>query len=278
METIAPGIYEGITNEDYHTGAGLSSSDLKRLSQSPLHYKTSKAGTCEETDAMRFGTAVHTAILEPERFDDVYVRAPEGSKNSKAVKTAWAELEEMGKVPLSSNDFEAIQGMRRAIFDHPLAGRWLTGGTAELSGYWLQHVHDGSLDMDVLCKCRPDYLKELGSQYVIVDLKTTRSAEARYFTKAAYWDYQYHISAAHYLTGLEALRGVRAQGFIFIAVEKTPPYAVNVFEASEEFIRAGEEANRELYSLFASCQASGNWPGYPAVSQKLMLPRGAARN
>ena len=123
-----------------------------------------------------------------------------------------------------------------------------------------------------------DYIKELGSQYVLIDLKTTKSAETRYFSRAAYWDYQYHISAAHYLTGMEALRGVRAQGFIFVTVEKTPPYAVNVFEAGEEFIRAGEEANMELYKLFASCQASGNWPGYPATMQKLTLPRGAKKD
>ncbi|MBQ9563959.1 MAG: PD-(D/E)XK nuclease-like domain-containing protein, partial [Synergistaceae bacterium] len=245
--------------------------------QSPLHYRTSKLTPSEETDCMRLGTATHCAILEPERFAEIYAPAPEGDKRSKAVKEAWAEIEASGRIPLSHNDFEAIEGMKRSIMEHPLAGRWLTGGTAELSGYWLQHVHDGSLnlDADILCKCRMDYVKELGSQYVIIDLKTTKSAEPRYFGKAAYWDYQYHISAAHYLTGMEKLRGVRAQGFIFVTVEKTPPYAVNVFEASEEFIRAGVEVNRELYTLFASCQSSGNWPGYPVETKKLLLPRGA---
>ena len=275
METISPGIYEGISNADYHSGPGLSSSDLKRLAQSPLHYKTSKAGPHEETEAMRLGTAVHSAVLEPDSFNELYSKTPEGDRRSKAFKAAWAELEEKGKIPLSPNDFEAIQGMARSIQEHPLAGRWLSGGTAEISGYWTQHIDSDGLNTDILCKCRPDYIKELGNQYAIIDLKTTRSAEPRYFGKAAYWDYQYHISAAHYLTGMEKLRGVRAQGFIFIAVEKTPPYAVNVFEASEEFIRAGTETNQELYKIFASCQASGNWPGYPAISRKLMLPRGA---
>lgn len=274
---MEPGIYNDISNADYHKGPGLSSSDLKMLAQSPLHYKTSKETPQVETDCMRLGTATHTAILEPERFDSVYAQAPEGDKRSKAVKEAWAEIESGGKIPLSHGDFEAIQGMKRSIMEHPLAGRWLTGGTAELSGYWNQHVRDDSLnlDADILCKCRPDYIKELGSQYVIIDLKTTKSAEPRYFSRAAYWDYQYHISAAHYITGMEALRGVRAQGFIFVTVEKTPPYAVNVFEASEEFIRAGEETNYDLYRLFASCQASGRWPGYPVETKKLMLPRGA---
>ena len=80
------------------------------------------------------------------------------------------------------------------------------------------------------------------------------------------------------MTGMRALRGVKAQGFIFVTVEKTPPYAVNVFEASEEFIRAGEETNKKLYTLFASCQSSGNWPGYPVEIKKLMLPRGAGQD
>lgn len=275
METIAPGIYEGISNSDYHSGPGLSSSDMKCLAQSPLHYKTSKASPHEETDAMKLGTAVHFAVLEPDIFSEIYAETPEGDRRSKAFKTALAELEEQGKIPLTPNDYEAIQGMARSIQEHPLAGRWLTGGTAEISGYWMQRIDSDGLDTNILCKCRPDYIKEVGNQYVIIDLKTTRNAEPRYFSKAAYWDYQYHISAAHYLTGMEKLRGVRAQGFIFIAVEKAPPYAVNVFEASEEFIQAGEEINQELYKIFASCQASGNWPGYPAISRKLMLPRGA---
>ena len=277
---MEPGIYNGISSADYHSGPGLSSSDLKKLAQSPLHYKTSKETPPEETDCMRLGTATHCAILEPERFSELYAAAPEGDKRSRAVKEAWAEIEAGGKIPLSHNDFEAIEGMKRSIMDHPLAGRWLTGGTAELSGYWNQPVWAEGLDLDttILCKCRPDYIKELGGQYVIIDLKTTKSAEPRHFSRAAYWDYQYHISAAHYLTGMEALRGVRAQGFIFVTVEKTPPYAVNVFEASEEFIRAGEEANLELYRLFASCQASGNWPGYPATMQTLTLPRGAKQD
>ena len=258
-----------------YSGPGLSSSDMKKLAQSPLHYRTSKAGPREETDAMRLGTAVHTAVLEPDRFLEVYVKVPEGDKRSRAVKEAWSEIEAAGKLPLSPSDFDAIQGMARSIREHPLAGRWLSGGTAEISGYWTQHIDSDGLDTEILCKCRPDYIKELGNQYVIVDLKTTRNAEPRYFGKTAYWDYQYHISAAHYLTGMEKLRGVRAQGFIFVAVEKTPPFAVNVFEASEEFIQAGTETNQELYKIFASCQSSGNWPGYPAISRKLMLPRGA---
>ena len=278
---IVPGIYCDINIEDYHAGDGLSSSDMKLLSQSPLHYLTAKRNkTLNETDCVRLGTAAHCAILEPHRFRETYVKAPEGDKRSKVVKDAWAAIEADGKLPLSAAEFETIQGMKDAVMAHPLAGHWLTGGIAEVSGYWNQHVRDDglNLDGDILCKCRPDYIKELNGQYVIIDLKTTVSSKPDYFSRKAYWDYQYHISVAHYLTGMEAIKGVRAQGFIFVTVEKTPPYAVNVFMASEEFIRAGEETNKELYKLFASCKASDNWPGYPVETIELRLPRGAKQD
>ena len=274
-DEIMTGLYPDISNEDYHAGPGLSSSDLKELSRSPLHYRVSKESPSETTEAMKFGTAVHCAVLEPDRFEELYAQGPEGDRRSKAVKEAWAALGEEGKIPLSHDDFEAVLGIRRSIQEHPLAGRWLSGGTAEQSGYWKQRVRTDSIDSEILCKCRPDYIKEAGNNYVIVDLKTTKDASPGYFTRAAYWDFKYHVSAAHYLTGMEAILGEPAQGFVFVAVEKLPPYAVNVFQAGEDFLKAGYETNRGLYETYASCLFTGEWPCYPAEHLELNLPRGA---
>ncbi|MBR1673091.1 MAG: PD-(D/E)XK nuclease-like domain-containing protein [Fretibacterium sp.] len=274
-EGILPGLYAGIGNEEYHAGPGLSSSDLKELSRSPLHYRAAKENPEEPTESMKFGTAVHCSVLEPELFDEIYVRGPEGDKRTKAVKEAWAAIEAEGKIPLSHDDFEAIQGITRSIREHPLASRWLSGGTAEQSGFWQQHVRTDSFETDILCKCRPDYIKEAGNHYVIVDLKTTKDASPGYFARAAYWDYKYHISAAHYLTGMEAILDERAQGFIFVSVEKQKPYALNVFQAGEDFLRAGFEVNKGLYETYASCLLSGEWPSYPTERLELNLPRGA---
>jgi len=149
------GLYSNISNVDYHSGQGLGSSHLKSLLRSPMHYKRSIENPFKETEAMRMGNAVHCAVLESESFREMYVAVPEGDKRSKAVKAAWAEIDGDGKIPLSLEDFNSIQGMARSIHAHPFAGRWLSDGIAEQSGYWMQHVEVDELQTDILCKCRP---------------------------------------------------------------------------------------------------------------------------
>ena len=181
-QNITPGIYKDISNQDYHAGAGLSSSDLKQLDRSPLHYITSKQEPHVETPSMRLGTAVHCAVLEPERFKLDYIQAPELDKRTKAGKEQWAELEQSGKIILTSDEYQKVIGMSQSVLNHKLAGKLFTGGEAETSYYWHQPV---GLD-EVLCKCRPDYIKSLANGDLILDLKTTRNANLKAFQRQAF--------------------------------------------------------------------------------------------
>ena len=275
---MEPGVYGGIGNEEYHKGPGLSSSDLKLLARSPVHYKTAKAIPPKETDAMRLGTAAHCAVLEPDRFEKEYTVVPEGvDRRTKAGKQRWADLEATGKVVLPSDGAQMVQGMADSVRRHPTASKLFTGGVAEQSCYWSQTVYYADASTEILCKCRPDYVKAISGGYVIVDLKTTMDARERPFQGRAYWDLGYHLSAAHYVTGLTEIRGAPPQAFIFVAVEKEPPYAVNVFQAGRDFLDQGWAEAEELYKVYAACMASGKWPGYPDIIRELNLPRGAER-
>lgn len=49
---------------------------------------------------------------------------------------------------------------------------------------------------------------------------------------------------------------------IFIAQEKTPPYAVNILEANEYFLKSGHDMFRTYLNLYKECLDSGNWYGY----------------
>jgi hypothetical protein len=46
----------------------LSFSSLKSFDRSPLSFVHYKEGPRKETDAMRFGTMVHRAVLEPDKY------------------------------------------------------------------------------------------------------------------------------------------------------------------------------------------------------------------
>lgn len=73
---MKPGIYDNISNAEYHGGAGISKSGLDLVAQSPAHYyHAANAANDNErvpTAAQAFGTAFHALLLEPEEFQKTY--------------------------------------------------------------------------------------------------------------------------------------------------------------------------------------------------------------
>jgi hypothetical protein len=61
------------------------------------------------------------------------------------------------------------------------------------------------------------------------------------------------LQAAFYLD-LLANCGHKDANFVFVAVEKIAPYGVQVFEASDDFIKQGRAAYRQALKLWAECQ------------------------
>ena len=61
--------------------------------------------------------------------------------------------------------------------------------------------------------------------------------------------------------------------FRFVVVEKSPPYAVNVFDASPEFLARGAEDFKRTLALFARCVAEDHWPAYEPTIKPIGLPK-----
>ena len=274
MTDIKQGIYRDISSSEYHSGKGLGASHLRELLRSPLHYITSINSLSKETPAMKLGTATHCAILEPERFDIEYIEAPVVDRRTKDGKALWSELEQSGKIVLSADEYSKVSEMASAIRKHELASKLISGGASEQSVYWNQKV--SSLDVpEILCKSRPDYIKPLKKGYVIVDIKTTQDANIFEFQRKAYYKWYYHLQAAHYVRGFEAVTGEKVIAFMYIAIESEPPYAISVFKAGSDYLEAGMQKTQELYELYATCVANNNWPSYSSGIQELRLPKWA---
>ncbi len=64
-------------------------------------------------------------------------------------------------------------------------------------------------------------------------------------------------------------------GFVFIAVEKTPPYAVALYELDAEAVDLGRALARRDLARYANARDFGVWPGYPDAVQSLSLPKWA---
>ncbi len=259
-----PGLYPGVTAEQYHRWPLASQTILKVMrDRSPAHAYEQMMNPTPPTPALRLGDATHVAVLQPDLFPARYVVAPDMDRRTKAGKAAWAEFEAENPLAeiLKADEYQQCLRMRDAVWSNPTA-KALLEGNAEISAVWNDPT------TGIRCKGRfDDHSKAFGA---IVDLKTTKDASRTAFTKAIY-NFGYYIQAAMYLIGAKAL-DLDADLFAIIAVEKEPPYCVAVYQIEDEALKAGRDELKPLIERYAECQASGLWPGYDEEPVEISLP------
>jgi exodeoxyribonuclease VIII len=202
---------------------------------------------------MKLGSLTHCAVLEPDELSSRYgICLP---RNTKAGKEMAAEMEAAGIEAVTASEMEQAIAMAGSVRSHQAAAALLRDGKAEQSFWW------DDTPTGLRCKCRPDWY----TGNTIVDLKTTTDASPKGFARSvAQW--RYAIQQNHYLAGTFAER------FVFIAVEKTYPYAVGVYELDEAAALYGETERRNNLQTIADCRAISEWPGYGNTIQPLSLP------
>lgn len=253
-DTIEPGLYPGIPSDEYHRMPGVSQSMLKVLrDQSPAHLRWQMEHPQPSSPAQVLGSAVHDCVLLPDVFERAWLRGIEGDGRTKAVKEAREALaaEHPAATVLKPEDYDTCIAVRGAIAAHPKARQLLTGD-AEQSAFWTDEA------TGLLCRGRFDLLGH--KTRTIVDLKTTKSAARDDFSRSI-WAYGYFLQAAFYLDGAKAL-GLPFEHFAFVAVEKTPPYGIALYEMSMAAIDDGRKLIRPLLETYARCLETGEWPGY----------------
>jgi exodeoxyribonuclease VIII len=202
---------------------------------------------------MKLGSLTHCAVLEPDELSSRYgICLP---RNTKAGKEMEGEMIAAGIEAVTASDMEQAMAMAGSVRSHQAAAALLRDGKAEQSFWW------DDTPTGLRCKCRPDWY----TGNTIVDLKTTTDASPKGFARSvAQW--RYAIQQNHYLAGTFAER------FVFIAVEKTYPYAVGVYELDEAAALYGEAERRNNLQTIADCRAISEWPGYGNTIQPLSLP------
>ena len=253
------------TFAEYLGISAVNWSSLKQYAKSPAHYQEYVQNPTEPTPAMRLGSAVHCLLLEPCRFAAQYATAPEVDRRTKAGKEAWAafEAEHADKQLLTAEQTDTAHGMASAVDAACKAGKLLgLCSERELTLTWEDDI------TGLRCKARLDAVDlENG---LVVDIKTTEDAGERAFSRTVY-NYQYYGQAAFYL---EALRqnGFMINRFIFLAIEKEPPYGHALYLCSDELLAAGRILFQGCLSKHAECLAANEWPGYPDTIHTLDLP------
>ena len=254
-----------MTEKEYRTHPAISRSELWRIAESPEKFKYYRENPEPPTPALLFGQLFHKMALEPDTVWEEFAVAPAIDRRTKDGKAAYAAFltESEGKAILTQEDFARAREMCDALERNDFA-RKLLNGEREKPFFWLDDLTWEE------CKCRVDCLSEIGKDgkdLVIVDVKSAESAETEAFTRAAI-KYGYDFQSAMYCEGVKVRTG-REPLFVFIAVEKKPPYAVNILQADKLFIRRGYDAFRELLGVYHDCKQTGNFYGYLGRSNQI---------
>lgn len=259
-----------MTNEEYHADrTAVSKSGLDWINKSPLHYWENYLNPNrpprKKSKDLILGSATHVAITESYRFSSEYTLQPVVSNRTNEGKEIIRDFQEhyMNHEMLTQEMYEDIMGMRDAVYKHPLAADILSSGIPEHSFFWTDPV------TGALVKCRPDWLSKYD---IIADIKTCEDASPEGFGRSA-TKWRYHVQAPLYVDGFEACTGRECQGFVFIAVEKKPPYAVALYFTPPEVLNLGREIYRKNLEVYQKCKLTDKWPSYDLNITNLQLPQ-----
>lgn len=271
---MKPGIYEGLSFEEYQAIEALNQSALKSMKPTPRHFYEEHLAPNREkkpaTKAQLLGSAIHTAILEPDQFDVRYAKLPECDRRTKAGKELYDKfvVESGTKQVLSSDEFDLCSMYLREARKSLTLSTIMESGEPEVTIVWEDK------ETGILLKARIDWLAP--EKHLIFDPKTTVSAEYFAFQRSVV-NYGYDIQAAFYCDGLKVLTDIE-YAFVFGAFEKNTFLSPAYYFASEEILDRGRKEYRRLLSQYKFCRDNNVWPGYPDEIQSLTLPKWASNN
>ena len=253
---------EIISNAEYHgRKTHLSSTNIRTFKKNRKQFEYSLThDLVKQTKAMADGTAVHAFFLERDKFDTDFVIKPADMRlNTKAGKE-WAQ-EHQSKIIIDSELGDNLFEMEKSFMDSPAKLIHDIKGQTELSYFWD--------DLGTIKgKCRPDWISDDGE--IVVDVKTTTDASPRGFQKSIS-NWGYHLQLGWYLRGLRKL-GLPAEQFIFIAIEKTPPFCVGVYRADQDMINFAMKELDQLMPEIQTAMVSNEFPDYTPEITSIGLP------
>ena len=244
----------------YHGTKALSNSSMGQLLKCPALFQQALAEMDgiehTQTPAMLMGSVFHSMVLEPDKVQATYaLRGNPG--NTKAGKEEAAAAKEQGITLISPDVWNVAAAMAVSACAHPLivAARRSPKWEAETSAYWEERGH-------IPCKARIDAMTTIEGfpGLCVIDLKSTTDASPEAISRHIV-DYGYHRQAAWYMHALNTC-GRAANTFLFLFVEKTPPYLCTAVSIAEGAIQMAYDDIRNALDTYERCEANGIWPGY----------------
>lgn len=278
-DSPSPGVYLDVPDAEYRAWPYPSQTYLGKVCRGYAPATVNYERHHDDGGAARIvGRAFHDLLLLGEAYFQRRWTTTTNGRKSNAFRGSQVELRELGLELLEDEEAKDVVRWVAATKQHPSARRLL-----ELEGHnEVSFVHDldaarwsETLLMEeravVTCKGRVDRLCHGGA--TIVDVKTTLDARASKF-RWTMRDFGYTHQAVLYSLMVEAQLGLEVEAYAVVAVEKNPPYLVQVFDIEiDDDVRQQTLAElREAALIWQECTESGVWPGYPSTPVVLHPP------
>lgn len=264
---IAPGIYFGMSNEQYHGAEGISCTGLKHVSENEADYIWSKQCP-QDPKALRafdIGTAFHCIIGEPDEFAGRYIIAPEFNRRTnqgKADESAFlAEVAHENKIVLSHEDNRQLQMMRESCYAHPVIRMLLEApGVAEASIFWR------GTETGELMKIRPDKYIQLNDHHIVLDYKSIGQFDQM---ENQVERMGYHMQDAMYSDGYRQHFDAEPD-FYFIFCSTTlncGRYPATARQLSYDWKQAGRQLYRDALHKYHAAKRDNEWLKIPELTR-----------
>jgi hypothetical protein len=249
-----------ITDENYNDYKAVNNTALSYLKKGSGHYWAFLEGKSKQTQAMKFGIALHEGILEPQKFNSrAEVKLENKGEGIRAkIKKQVQDCELEKKLLVSATEFEVLQGIAKVLHADKFITDLLKNAKVELPMAWdYKGFH---------CKGRLDGIVK---NEAIFDFKFVADANPHVFTHKAKY-YGYHRQAFWYKTGALMHDLIKYDSpYYIIAVEKVYPYAYSVIEVTQSVLDEGKQEADYLLEYLKKVQEENNKsPFYGCVEWK----------
>ena len=220
----------------------LSYSSLKEFAKSPRHYLDYLNRKKETTAPMLFGSMVHCLLLEPSKFNEQFAVMGTIDRRTSAGKEAYAKFveESAGKEVVMENDYNEAKGLADNVLSNPKLAPWIHNChqyekefRAEMWGLPVRGFFDGIAE---------DY---------ILEVKTTMDASPENLMRDFY-NRQYHMQAGLY--NLVSNKPIK-----YLIIETKGPYDAYIADATENYIKKGQELFSDTIVKFNKCMEDNAW-------------------
>ena len=258
--TNLTGVFLDMTNAEYHAAPGLNKSKLDMIMEDPAMAKWVELCPIddEKLKTLDFGSAFHTAVLEPELFDGLYAVEPDVDRRTNTGKAAIKDFYELhgNKTIITAAEYKKIKLMAGSAMAHPAIRLLIQGKTGVEVSIFVEDPDTG-----LIMKSRNDLETSVNGLNFICDLKTIDSLDR---IPNNIHDFNYHVQEAHYKEVYRLHHGKYPDGFLFIFCSKTIEcgrYPVRVIELDEDTKEIGKEKWMDAVTEYQRCQTNNHWPG-----------------